>query len=185
LPLPTVLFFTFATGIAAALAGRSELRVSPRPAMLSNAAAAYLVFVSLTVVPASLYFYLCHGDWFLLYLLDVRRVPSAIALLAFVGQAGLGLAGFALGASLVRSQRETAAGGVVGVSLLAAGLVGPLARERLAVVGSFAQYEGGFGLKAYGAGALLPGTIVMGLIVLGGLTYLLVRLHFGDRRDRF
>ena len=42
------------------------------------------------IVPVSVYFYVFHGDWFLLYLFDVSRIPSAIAMVGFFVQAGLG-----------------------------------------------------------------------------------------------
>ena len=41
-PLPSLLCFVFAAGIAIALAGRSELRVSPRPVLLTSSATAML-----------------------------------------------------------------------------------------------------------------------------------------------
>ena len=80
-------------GLAAALAGRQELRMSPRPIALTRSFGAYLSYVSLVVVPASAYFYAFHGDWFLHYTVDVERIPSAVALVGFVGQAGLGRGG--------------------------------------------------------------------------------------------
>lgn len=182
MPLPTLLSLAFGTGIATAIAGRVELRVSPRPALLTRGFASYLLFAVLVLVPISVYFYVFHGDWFLLYLVDVRRVPSAVALLGFVGEALLGTAGFGLGAILVRSQRETLAGTLVALSLLLGGAVVPLARDRLAVVGSYAQYRGGFGLTAYGSGPILQGTLVMGGILVVAILYLILRLHFATRR---
>ena len=71
MPHPTVLFLAFATGLAAAIAGRSELKISPRPALFTRSALAFLIFDFLVLVPASAYFYVFHGDWFLLYALDV------------------------------------------------------------------------------------------------------------------
>ncbi len=169
-------------GIATAIAGRVELRVSPRPALLTRSFAAYVLFATFVLVPISVYFYVFHGDWFLLYLVDVRRVPSAVALLGFVGEVALGAAGFGLGALLVRSQRETLAGSLVGLAVLLAASVVPLTRDCLSVVGSYAQYRGGFGLAPYGSGPILQGTLVMGSILLVGIGYLLLRLYFGTRR---
>lgn len=182
-PLPTVLFLAFATGIAAALAGRTELKISPRPALLTRSSLAFLIFDFLVLVPASAYFYVFHGDWFLLYVLDVRRIPSALALVGFVVQGLLAASGFALGAGLVRTQRETIAAGLVGVSLVFGVGAALAASDRLAVVGSFAQYRGNFGLVSFLDGPLLLGTITMCGIIAAGLAFLLVRIWTGARRQ--
>jgi hypothetical protein len=182
LPLPTLFVLAFATGMAAAVAGRSELRVSPRPALLTRSFAAYLVFIAMLVIPISVYFYVFHGDWFLLYLVDVRRVPSAVALVGFVAEALVGALGFATASALVRSQREVVAGVILVATLLAGAVVLVLALDRLSVVGSFAQYRGGFGLSPYLSGPLFQGTIAMTLLMAIGLAFLLVRLVYGGRR---
>ena len=48
----------------------------------------------LLLLPVSLYFYVFHGDWFMLYTFDVRRVPSALALFGFAVELAVGLLGF-------------------------------------------------------------------------------------------
>jgi hypothetical protein len=182
-PLPTVLFLAFASGIGAALAGRSELKISPRPALLTRSSLAFLIFDFLVLVPGSAYFYVFHGDWFLLYLFDVRRIPSAIALVGFVVVGALAASGFALGAGLVRSQRETLAViAIAGSAVLGVGAV-LVARDRLALVGSFAQYRGEFGLVRFAEGPLLLGTITIGTIIAIGLSFVLVRVWMGARRQ--
>jgi len=182
MPMPTLLCLAFASGVAAALAGRAELRISPRPLLLTQSAGAWLAFGLFVLVPVSVYFYLFHGDWFLLYAVDIRRVPSAVALLGFLGELALGVAGFVLGGALVRAQRDSIAGGVIGATCLAAVIAVVVSWDRLAVVGSYAQYEGGFGLSPFGSGALLSGTVAMGLILIAGLGYLLGRLVASSRR---
>lgn len=182
MPLPTLLCLAVASGIAAALAGRSELRVSPRPAVLTRAFAAYLLFAGLLLVPATVYFYVFHGDWFLMYTVDVRRIPSAVALLGFGLELGLAAGGFALGAAAVRNQRDGLGAGLAGALLLAALVVVPVAADRLGVVGSHAQYIGGFGLQSYGGGPLMQGAIAVSAILLAGFAYLVARLLAMSRR---
>ncbi|MEM9072054.1 MAG: hypothetical protein AAGE52_26345 [Myxococcota bacterium] len=182
MPLPTLICLAFASGIAAALAARVELRVSPRPPLLTQSFGAYLVFAMLVLVPVGVYFYVFHGDWFLLYTFDVSRVPSALALIGFLVLAGVGSLGFAVGASMVRGQRDTLGGILVGLSVLAAGAVAVVARDRLGVVGNFAQFEGGFGLKTFGSGPLMQGALTMGGILLVGAMFLLLRLRASGRR---
>lgn len=182
MPLPPLLVFTFVSGLAAALAARQELRASPRPIALTASFFAYLSYAVLVVVPASVYFYVFHGDWFLLYLVDVSRVPSAIALVGFVLQAGLGALGFLLGAMLVRTQREVVAGIVLGVLLVAGAGVVVAYVDRLSQVGTYAQFHGQFGLEPFEGGPILTGAIAMSAIALFGLAFLLLRLWQAGRR---
>ncbi|MEM9190252.1 MAG: hypothetical protein AAGF12_13795 [Myxococcota bacterium] len=182
MPLPTLVCLAFASGVAAALASRAELRVSPRPALLTRSFGAYALFAMLLLVPVSAYFYIFHGDWFLLYVIDVRRIPSAIALIGFLFEAVIGAAGFFLAAQLVRGGRDIAASVFLGVALLAGAVVLFIAPDRLSKVGSFAEFRGGFGLTEFGTGPLLQGTIAMGSLLLLGLIFLLYRLHASGRR---
>ena len=164
------------------MAARIALRVSPRPPLLTRSFGAFAVFEALVLIPASVYFYVFHGDWFLLYTVDVRLIPSALALIGFFLLAGIGALGFVVGASMVRGQRDTLGSILVVISLLAAGAVVFVARDRLAVVGSYSQFAGSFGLKDFGQDALVQGTVVMGTIVVVGMGFLLYRLHLGGRR---
>lgn len=181
MPLPTIVFLLFGIGIAAALAAGSDLRLSPRPALLTRSFAAYAIFVVLVVIPISVYFYVFYGDWFLLYLVDVSKVPSALALLGFIAEAALGALGFLTGASLSRSQR-VATGAVLALLCgVPAAAVALLAPQRLGVVGSYAQFRGGFGLEPYHQGAVMQSGVVMGSLLVIGTAFLLWRLHAGGR----
>lgn len=164
------------------MAARVELRVSPRPPLLTRSFGAFAVFEAFVLIPASVYFYVFHGDWFLLYTIDVRLIPSALAMIGFFLLAGVGALGFVVGASMVRGQRDTLGSILVAISLLAAGAVVFVARDRLTVVGSYSQFSGSFGLRQFGQGSLVQGTVVMGTIVLVGMGFLLYRLHLGGRR---
>lgn len=181
MPLPTQVFLTFASGVLAALAARADLRVSPKPAFSSRAFVAYLMYASLVLVPVSVYFYVFHGDWYLLYTVDTQRVPSALVMLGALAEIVVGAFGFLFGASLVRSQRDQWAGAAVGVSVSMALGVLPLARQRLSVVGSYAQFHGDFGLVKYG-GPLFQGTLSMSLWAAVGLTFLVYRLGLSGKR---
>lgn len=182
MPFPSLLCIAFASGIATAVAGRSELRLSPRPTVLTRSFAAFMVFAGLVLVPISAYFYIFHGDWFLLYVVDVRRIPSAVALVAFGVEAGIGALGFLLGAVLIRAQRDAVAVALSILSAAAAGLVIVPALGRLSMVGSFAQFRGSFGLTPYGSGPLVQGTVVMAALLGLGLAGLLARLLATERR---
>jgi hypothetical protein len=180
MPLPTLVFVAFGVGVASALLGGSELRESPRHPVLTGSFKAYALFLLLVVLPASVYFYVFHGDWFLLYALDVRRVPSAVALLGFVVELGLGVGGFTLGSMFARTQRTALGFSMAAASMIAAVVSIITFRERLAVVGTFAQYRGDFGLRPYG-GALMQAGLIMGLALVYGAAYLLVRIRVAAR----
>lgn len=182
MPLPTLISIAFATGVATALAGRGELRLSPRHPFLTTAFGAYLLFACLVLVPASVYFYVFHGDWFLLYLFDVQRVPSAIALVGFVLEVGIGALGFSAGAALLRSQREAVAGGVIAAAVILGAAVPALLRERLSVAGTFAQYDGQFGLTPLSDSPLFAGGIAMAVLIVAGFVFLIVRLNYASAR---
>jgi hypothetical protein len=181
LPFTTFVLLAFGMGAAAALAGAHELRVSPRPVLLSDSFAAFVAFLLLLVLPVSLYFYAFHGDWFMLYLVEVKRIPAALALVGFTLELAVGLLGFGCGALCVRAQRShwviAALFGCViaGVSVL---FTWP---ERLLAVGSFRQYRGGFGLTRYG-GPLMHAALAMGGLLAVGATFLIVRIRRGQGR---
>ncbi|MBW2464448.1 MAG: hypothetical protein JRH11_22555 [Deltaproteobacteria bacterium] len=182
MPVSTLICLAFVSGFAAALAGRAELRVSPRPPVLSRSFFAWLSFALFVLVPVSLYFYAFYGDWFLLYTVDMRRIPSALAMVGFGVEVLVGVAGFAFAGLLIRGQRDGLAGGLLALSILAGMAAIPAAGDRLSSVGSFAQYKGGFGLVPYGSGSLMTGTLAMGAILALCLAILLGSLWVGSRR---
>ncbi|MBX3268875.1 MAG: hypothetical protein KF729_01355 [Sandaracinaceae bacterium] len=181
MPLPPLLAFAVLTGLLASLAARHELRMSPRPIVLTRGFVSYVSYACLVVVPISVYFYVFHGDWFLLYTIDVSRIPSAVALVGFVVEAALGALGFLAGALLVRNQREVVTGGLAGAVLVAGGLAVLPFADRLGRVGTHAQFHGQFGVVGYTDGALLTGALAMGGVALVGLGVLLARLWVTGR----
>jgi hypothetical protein len=155
--------------------------VSPRPALLSDCFAAFGAFMLLLLLPISAYFYLFHGDWFMLYTVDVRSLPSGVVLVGIAVEAGLGLLGFFGAALCVRSARVSWALALVVLCAVAAVSVVFVVPERLRVMGSFRQYWGGFGLEPFG-GALFQGALAMGSFLVCGTVYLLIRIRRGQMR---
>lgn len=177
MPFPTALLLTLATGFAAAAAARSELRLSPRQALLTRSFFAYALFAAFVMTPGAVYFYLFHGDWFLLYAVNVATIPSALALVGFAAQVAVGALGFFLGAHLVRAGRDNIARVAAGLlGLLGVGAI-PLAGDRLAKVGSYAQFHGAFGLTPLMDSVVMHGMILVYMVVAVGLAFLLVRIR--------
>jgi hypothetical protein len=181
LPFTTFLLWAFGMGAAAALSGAHELRVSPRPILLSDSFAAFIVFMLLLLLPVSLYFYVFHGDWFMLYLVEVRRVPSALVLLGLSVELFIGSCGFSFAAICVRAQRSSWVAFVL-LACVAGALSVLLAfPDRLQHVGTFRQFRGGFGLTRYG-GALMQGALAMGGLLVAGSVFLIYRIRRGQAR---
>ena len=183
MPFPTFIFVAFACGIAAALAARVELRMSIRPVPLTNSFFVFGIFTWLVLIPASVYFYVFHGDWFLLYSINVQKIPSAVAILVFLFEAGTGFFGFTIGSILARGQQLAAGYILIAVSVLASVAVVVIFADRLAFVGTYAQYHGDFGLEPYRSSVALKGTVSMGAILTIGIVYLLTSLNYRGSRN--
>ena len=181
MPIPILAFLTLSVGAAAAVVARYELRATPRPVALTRGFQAYLIFGCLILGPLSGYFYYFHGDWSLLYVLDTDRVPSAIALMAIVGQITAGAGVYYVAAAALRSHRDGVALAIVAAGVVGGGLVFLAARARIAVVGTFAQYHGDFGLQPYEETSALMGGIVMGLLLTLATAALLGRIYWAGR----
>lgn len=182
LPLPTLVLLGFASGIGAAIAGRAELNESPHPVMLTRPFWAWAIFAGLVLIPVSAYFYVFHGDWFLLYRVDVAAIPSAIALLLFAAEGAVGALGFLAGASLVRSKKLDLAAAILALTAVLA--LAPVVqfRRELEVVGTYRQFHRGYGLTSFTETALYSGTVFMSVVLFAGLAFLVVRLDLSSRR---
>lgn len=181
MPIPSLFFFALVTGVGSALAARVELRLNPRPALFTRSFASYALFMGFVMIPVAVYFYVFHGDWALFYLVDTARLPSALAMVGFMAMAAVGVLGFVSGATLVRTQREVMAVGIIVLALLLAIGVVVVGADRLSLVGSWDQFDRHYGLRPYG-GAALQGTIVMSLLLAVGWGLLLVRMWIAGRR---
>ena len=165
-----------------ALVARVELRGSPNRVIAMPAFHAYLTYVALVLLPGSLYLYLFHGDWYLLYLLDTARIPSALVVLGVLAHAGIGALGFLLAAACIRRQREPWAGAAAGIAVSVAVAALSFTHERLAVVGTYVQFRGDFGLRPFG-GELLQGVVCITFCALLGLGVTAYQLGWTRRRS--
>lgn len=184
MPLPTLIFLVFGIGIGAAMASKDALRMSVRPVLLSASFATYLSFLLLVAIPISVYFYIFHGDWFLLYLSDVRKIPSALALVGFLLEGCVGAAGFSLGAALVRRRQFTAGYWVIGACGALGLSVFGVFQNRVWRVGNYTQYHYGFALKSYVSSAIFVSALLMSALLAAATAYLVFRLRYGERNRR-
>jgi hypothetical protein len=176
LPLIFLLFITFATGALAARAGREEVRHSADPMWRMEAFLAYGLFVALVVLPTALYFYVFHGDWFLLYWVDTSRAPYIWGLFMLLLVAGTAALGFRLGAALCRGEREMAVRRVSAVTVVSALAVWPLAWSRLSLVGSYREFTRDYGLTGYFVSAAFYSGLVMAVLLAAAFVWVVYRI---------
>jgi len=143
IPLPLACLFHLGLGLGFALAARGRIRADgPYASPAFVVLAAHVGFV---VAPLCLYFYLVQPDWTWLYWVAPTRVPTLAIVPLVVGHAALVLAGWLLGARLLRAGRQRLAIGLVvglGAALV---LAAALALPRLVTAASYAGYHHGVG----------------------------------------
>ena len=183
LPLLFLLFIAIATGALSAYAGRDEIRHSAEAMWRTEAFLAYALFVGLVLLPTVVYFYVFHGDWFLFYWVDTKRVPWIWGMLAVLLLLGAAFVGFQLGAALCRASRELAARRISVAAALLGSAVWPLAWERLSVVGSHRQFTRDYGLTAFFASPAFYSGLTMLVIIGGAFGWIVYRIdrHTHDR----
>lgn len=134
----------------------------------------YALFVAFVLLPATIYFYAFHGDWFLFYWVDSGRAPWLWGLLATVLLLGTAWVGFQLGAVFCRASRDKAARRLTIGALVLALAVWPLAWERLSVVGTYRQFTREYGLTTFFVSPAFYAGIAISLIMalaFGWLVY--------------
>ncbi len=176
MPLIALIALNFALGVGAVLASARELRASPRAAHETLSFRAVVLHDVLLPIPIATYLLARAADWTLSYTVDSARVPSLVLAMLVAAQGLAALAGFALGARLLRDHRP----GVLPVFIALAGfvlIVGlVVARHRLGVLGTFAQYHGRFGLRTLATGGLVGPLLAMMLAWTGAAAHLLYSL---------
>jgi hypothetical protein len=172
MPLAALLFFNIAAGLAVALAATRELRASPRSVPALRSFAALCVHEALVAVPAAFYLLARHTDWMLGYVIVGARVPSALLLVTAVGFGVAALGGFFVGARWMRDHRPLwPAALAAGLCLVA--LVGlAVMRARAGVVGTTAQYRGGFGLVPFWSSRASTAVLLVAMVQGSALAWL-------------
>ena len=171
MPLPFAPLVGLALGAVFAWVSAQELSRSEGPLVALRAFVIVAAFTALVWVPVVTYFVAFHGDWSYLYLVPWRRVPSAVdlGLVLLAGAAVVG--GFALSVEPIRKRRfGPVVGAIVAPGALAvAGLT--LAARRLAVSGTYAQFQGDFGTAPIGSSPLGKGVLFMGAVLVTGVAW--------------
>jgi len=174
-------------GLAVAWAGKAQVRLA-RSGFWNRQLLVVACFQLLVFCPLGAYLYLFHGDWSWNYFLDPGQLPQWMGFVAIGAYAVAAIAGFAVGARLVRTDRTgvlvyaiAAVCGVLGLYFL-------VFATRFWWVGSFAEFHGVAGhpgMRALPVSELGHVFFVVGPVFVGVLLWLLVtqRLH-GLRLER-
>lgn len=172
MPLAALALLHVAAGLAAAVAYAGELRASPRASWALPGFAALCLHEALVALPAAFYLLARHTDWMLSYAVATGRVPSALALVAAAVIACGALAGFVLGARLVRDQHPRAPA-LAAAGLAAVALVGLLAaKARVGAVGTTSQFRGGFGMVPFWSSRASTAVLLAAMIQGSALVHL-------------
>lgn len=177
MPLLFLLFIAIATGALSAHAGRDEVRHSSEPVWRMEAFLAYALFVALVLVPTAAYFYVFHGDWFLLYWVNTSRAPWVWGLLSVLLLLGAAAIGFRIGAAFCRASRDLAARRIAIAAVFIGLAVWPLAWSRISVVGSERQFARDYGLVAFFASPASQSGLAMLLILGAAFAWMLIRIE--------
>lgn len=176
MPLLFLLLITIAMGALSAHAGRDEVRHSADPVWRMEAFLAYALFVGFVLLPAVIYFYAFHGDWFLSYWVDTGRAPWVWGMLAVLFLIGAASLGFWLGAALCRASREGAVRRIAVSALFIAVAVWPLGWDRLSAVGSYRQFTRDYGLVTFLASPAFYSGLAMLVIIGAAFAWLVYRI---------
>jgi hypothetical protein len=137
---------------------------------------AYALFVGFVLLPAVIYFYAFHGDWFLSYWVDTGRAPWVWGMLAVLFLIGAASLGFWLGAALCRASREGAVRRIAVSALFIAVAVWPLGWDRLSAVGSYRQFTRDYGLVTFLASPAFYSGLAMLVIIGAAFAWLVYRI---------
>lgn len=154
MPAPFAFLVAFVLGATLAWFARVELARSEAPLVLARPfaiAGGLAVFVFAPVIG---YFVAFHGDWAYLYLVEFRRVPSAVDLLLVVLATAQIPIGFAIAAPLARSKQSSRLLVLVAILLAMLTVVSVVAMRRLGTSASFTHFHKGFGAVPIGRSPL-------------------------------
>ena len=179
--MPIAVVVHLAVGLGCALCARDRVRVDGPFA----APAFYLVLMHAAgvVAPIAMYFYAAHPAWSWMYLVDPASVPGLAILPLVVGHAAIVLAGYYVGALLVRAERKkVVAYAISGLGVLALMIV-LVARHRLGISTSYAGYVAGRGRELMEV-ELGWALLVSLMASAGSISYVLFELTRDGRRVR-
>lgn len=141
------------------------------PAILARALVLGAAFGLLLLGPCAAFLVAIAPDWSLAYLVDSRRVPSLAFMLWVLGVTACVPLGTWLGSSAPVLRRRQLV--LQGVAVLIVAVVAVVAASlpRLAVLATFAQYHGKFGVRPLAGSPLGYGLVWLSALLVGGAAF--------------
>lgn len=164
-PLLSTLCLTFVLGVLFARAHRDNLSRQEQPLQASGAWLV-LAFGVLFWGPLTGYVVLSHLPWAVSYWFDTASVPASASPLVVLAYTATPLVGFVVAAKPLMANRNDRALWLLSASLGLTALTLVAALPRLLVVGTYRQYQQGFGLEQL-AGSPLGLTLVWSVLLAG------------------
>lgn len=165
MPLPFLFPAAVVLGMCHALFAERALRHAGQERMLFAAA----LFGAAIVLPVEAYLLHDYADWAYLYLLEPRRIPSAIDLILLLLAAATVPAAAWLGARwLAQDTKYRVLRTVLGLGTSSL-VVGLIAWRRLTHFGTHAQYTGNYGLRSLTECSLGPSLLLVVATLAAGL----------------
>jgi hypothetical protein len=171
MPGPLAPLIGFALGVAFAWWARDELARSQSVAGIGTRSLVIAtMFATFVFAPIGAYFLAFEADWSYAYLIDTRRIPSAIQLALVLVDAASVPIGFAVAASYARSRKlvPVLTLGICPIVFTLACIA--VTAGRLGIQASYAQFHGDFGTRPIAGSSLGYALLWMdALLVVGAV----------------
>ncbi|MDX2051565.1 MAG: hypothetical protein SFV15_04180 [Polyangiaceae bacterium] len=184
MPAPIGPILGFALGILFAWAAAEELARSPEPRVVSRSQLLVLTFALLVYAPLAGFFIAFAPAWSYVYLAAASRAPTFLDIGVVLADATSVPLGFFCAARRAGKRDVVGLARMMAVPalLVAAGLA--LSLRRLAVVGSYGQFQGDFGTQPLAGSPLGYAVLWMGAVLMGACVWTIycLRRMGNDRR---
>jgi hypothetical protein len=120
------------------------------------------IFVGVVVTPITLYLHLAHPAWSWMYMVDPAEIPALAIVPVLVGHGGMVVAGWYLGAYLLRTDKDRPARGALAGGALVALVATLIAWPRIGTYGTYGDYHAGV---AHDLWDVKLGYVLIGLVV--------------------
>jgi hypothetical protein len=135
------------------------------------------------VTPITLYLHLAHPAWSWMYMVDPAEIPALAIVPVLVGHGGMVVAGWYLGAYLLRTDKDRPARAALAGGALVALVATLIAWPRIGAYGKYGDYHAGV---AHDLWDVKLGYVLIGLVVGIGAAagYVALELVRDSRRVR-
>ncbi len=176
-PAPTAPLLGFALGVVFAWLAADELARAHASPFATRSLAVVALFGLLVFAPAAAYFLVFQEDWAWAYLVDRRRMPSAVELALVLLDAAAPALGFLAATSRARARRLVPLLGLAALALAPAFAFVLVALPRLTVDATYTQFHLDFGRHPVAGGPLGWALLGVDAVVVAGVAWTVRQLR--------